>query len=86
MPEEMNVVTTLVVCSDCVYASQYGVREMDLPEEVEQRVIHGLSHWPYTSFHFDEDEGVHFSFSPCYLCGDRLGGDRYTLEALRWKE
>ena len=84
MRNEVTEVVTLLVCPDCLYASHYGVNDLDLPEEEEQRILHGLSHWPRTSFSVEYNDSPSFSYAPCDLCGDRLGGNRYHLNALRW--
>jgi hypothetical protein len=84
MPEEVYEVVTLLVCPDCVYASQYGVREMDLDPVDEERILAGLDEWPRTSFSVEYGDSPSFSYAPCDLCGDRLGGNRYHLNALRW--
>jgi len=83
MRNEVTEVVTLLVCPDCLYASHYGVNELDLPKEEEERILHGLSHWPRTSFSVEESEEPFFSHSPCDLCGGRAG-TRSTLNALRW--
>lgn len=83
MPNELNEVVALSVCPDCLYASQFGVRELDLDPAIEERILAGLDEWPKTSFSVEFGVVPSFSYAPCELCGDRLGGDRHQLNALR---
>ena len=79
----------MAVCTDCLFAVEYGVYTLEVDEVTRESIALALSEnaadgYTLVSGGIDRDvtdEG-HFSWSECELCGDGLGGTRYLVTAV----
>ena len=65
----------ITICGSCLEMSANGASEGGDPFH-EARYVDAVKREGQEPSLGDDGEG-HFSWSPCYFCGDNLGGQRY---------